>query len=209
MAMFYRLAGIDDNFYMRCEKVQIEQSYRFYRVQLSLWKNILIWYKFFVPGTNNITKWEALTHHYGYAIHCNRSLSVNQKEIIVYVISNYSYSTSKKELYESCCAILRFIRYQSSSPDELLHCLKYFEQCTLRDKRTECVQALELVCYMLYVCSLLKLYSLFSQVFKFCHILIVYSLCECSIRMETREVQKTFFCVIITSMCLKVDPGAQ
>ena len=149
MEIIFRLAGIDDNFYMQCEKVQTEQSYHFYRVQLLLWKNIHIWYKFYVPGTNNITKWETLTYKYGYATQNNRSLSVNQKKIIVYVISNYSYHTSKKELYESCCAILRFIRRQSSSPDELLHCLKYFEQCTLRDKRTECVEALEVVCYML------------------------------------------------------------
>ena len=143
MRMFLCLSGYDCNFHNPCQKVYTEGPYYFYQLHLALWMDATIWYKFHVPGILTDVEWENLyTFRYTQKTHGNRSLSVDQKEIIVYVISEYKYNI---DLHKSCRAILRFIRQQCRSVDELLQCLIHFEQYTLLDKRTECLTALNLV----------------------------------------------------------------
>ena len=148
MRMFLRLSGYDGDFHEPCQKLHNEGPCYFYKLHLTLWMNLDIWYKFCVPRILTDRKWENLhTFRYTQKTHGNRSLSVDQKKIIVYVISDFEYNIN---LHESCCAILRFIRQQCTSVDELLQCLMHFERYTLMDKRTECLTAFKLVC-MLYI----------------------------------------------------------
>ena len=156
MEMYYRSIDYDGNVYERYQKVYNsynETAYYFYQVHLTLSMDRDIWYKFYVPGNGDI-KWENLSRCYSRKTRGNRSLTADLKEIIVYVISDFNYNINLINVYESCCAILRFIRHRCTSVDELLQCLMHFEQYTLLDVRTECLAVLKSVC-MLFIYTII------------------------------------------------------